>query len=754
MAEKKRKRDIGVRIANSLSVLLVIFLGTAFLFENWVAGITIDYTIAGVIILAALAIIISIIRTALNLYKLASNIPGVLFLFYTMLMGVNHWATSHFMIVCLAFCGISCLYSSFNRTVIYVILQNIAIGFLVIRGTPVSGPEVSILVTLVNWVLCIFASVVMVILTRSATIVLNRAIEHQTSFRNLLATTENYVAMIDESNKVVYASRTLAEMGRVKETELVQGRPLLDLFPGKGLKLLAGDMIREKGNYAKDWEFTLNGQKRYFKAASNSLPGGHSGSLISLYDMTHLAERDEIAAMKDSMKIGLFFMDQNYIIQDHYSRYLEEMLSETDLFGRLFTDIIADSVNPSEMEGIKDYFDMVRERTLDQEMLDDINPLNELHYVNAKTGERKVFQFVFGTVERGQGEVFLLVTVYDITTSVELQQRLAEEEGKRQEEMQAVFELIQVDPNVFSDFMSDMEFEFNSIDTVLKNEKHSTYDALVKIYQSAHAIKSNAVILGLNIFGNKVHKLEAKIKKLRDQEGEVPFIEMLNLTMDIEKISQEREGFKEIIDKLQSYAGSSNGGGKAEKQNVKVMIESLSKTASKGAEDLEKMIKFVPHEIDPEAIDKGPRRVMKDVLMQLIRNSVVHGIETPEERKANGKNETGIIKLLIKMSEDRKQINIKLTDDGRGLDYRKIAEKAILKNVIKKEDANNKDMLIKAIFAPGFSTAEDEDGVHAGRGIGLNLVRDRLKEIKGNIRLRSESGKGIVFIITIPVSAA
>jgi len=318
--------------------------------------------------------------------------------------------------------------------------------------------------------------------------------------------------------------------------------------------------------------------------------------------------------------------------------------------------------------------------------------------------------------------------------------------------MQSVFELIKVEPDVFSDFMEDMEHEIDQIDKILKNDSLTTHEALVKIYQSVHAVKSNAVILGLSIFGNKMHALESKIKKLREVEGEVPFGEMLNLTMDIEKISKEKEGFKDTLSKLQSYAGGGGKGGeKGEKQNIRVLVESLAKTTSKVADDLEKQIKFISSDIDPEAIDRGPRRVIKEVLMQLIRNSALHGIEMPEERKAKGKNEMGIIKLSIKMTEDHKGIHVKLTDDGRGLDYKKIAEKALAKNLIKKEDAKNPDILSKVIFMPGFSTADTET-VHGGRGIGLDLVRDRIKEVKGNIRLKSEPNKGTLFFISLPVN--
>jgi len=746
MATKKTETAKPKKIANAASVAMVLFLSAAFIFEMIIYNVEVNYYLAGVIIFLTLIVLISIFRTSLNHYKMTFNVPFTVLMFYTSLMFLCGWKTNYYLLVCVALCVVSCLYSHFYRSLVFLIFQNLFIGLLLLFKYPVGGVNTPSVEVMIGWAVCLFASIVVLIITRAATVSLEKALEHQNSFRDLLATTENFVAMVDEHNEIVYGSKTLSGLGNVDDPLLIQGRPLIDLFPGKSLKVYAGKLLKEKDDYAEDWEFMLNGQKRYFKAASHKLAGGSSGTLINLYDMTHLAERDEIAVMKDSMKIGLFFMDRNYVIQDHYSRYLEEMLDEENLFGKLLTDIISASVSSNEMEAIQDYIKMILERAYDQEMLEDINPLAELHYVNKNTGTRKVFQFAFATVERGKGEVFILVTLYDITARVELQERLAEEESRRKEEMEAVFEVIQVQPDVFNDFMGDMEHEFDNIDKIQKSETLSAHDSLVKTYQCVHAIKSNAVILGLNIFGNKVHNLESKIKKLREMEGEVPFSEMLDLTMDIEKLSVEKEGFRDIIDKLQSYTQS--GGNK--KQNIKVLIESLTKTATRTAEDQDKLIQFLADDIDTEAIDKGPRREMKEILMQLIRNSAVHGIEMPDVRKAKGKKETGTVKLSIKMSEDRKMINIKLSDDGNGLNFQKISQRALERKLIKPEDAQNRDMLLKIIFSPGFSTA-DTEGVHAGRGIGLNLVRDRVKEINGSVKLRSEDGKGTLFLITVPV---
>jgi two-component system chemotaxis sensor kinase CheA len=749
MAKKKIENVKLRKFANISSVIMIIFISAAYIIEIRISNIETNIIFVWLVIILGIITVYSIINTSINHHKLAFNVPLVLMAFYVVLMSMANWQVSHYFIISLAVCTISCIYSNYRRTLFFIIAQNLLTAYLVFMGFTISGPGTPLFLVFYYWIACLFSSLILLMLTRSATVVLNRALEQQHSFNELLATTENYVAMIDSQNHVIYASKTLSSLTNTEDPTLVQGRPLLDLFPGRSLKLNAGKLLKEKEDYAEDWEFSLDGQKRYFKAASHGLQDGSGGTLISLYDMTYLAERDEIAAMKDSLRIGIFFMDNNFIIQDHYSRYLEELLSQKNLFGRFFPDIIADSVSTNELSSIKDYFRMVLEQTYDQDMLEDINPLNELHYVNNDTSDTKVFQCTFTIVERGRGEVFLLVTIYDITARVELQKRLEEEEGKRQEEMQAIFELIQVDPDVFSDFMDDMEHEFGTIDKTLRNDAISPHEVLVKVYQSVHAVKSNAVILGLNIFGNKVHNLESKIKKLREKEGEVSFNEMLTLIMDIEIISKEREGFKEVISKLKTYAGGSGESG--EKKNVKLLVDSLATAISKASEEIENQAKLVATDIDAHAIEIGPRRVIKEILTQLVRNSVVHGIEAPDERVKKGKNETGTVKLSIKMAENGKQIHIRYSDDGKGLDYKKIAKKAISRKIIKKEEAENENMLLKAIFAPGFSTA-DVEGVHGGRGIGLNLVRDRIKEVNGTIRLRSEIDKGIVFQIVIPVS--
>jgi two-component system chemotaxis sensor kinase CheA len=305
--------------------------------------------------------------------------------------------------------------------------------------------------------------------------------------------------------------------------------------------------------------------------------------------------------------------------------------------------------------------------------------------------------------------------------------------------------VIHVDPAVFGDFIDDTEYEFNIINKVLKDKSVSAKEVMVSIYQSVHAIKSNALILGLENFSGKIHELENTIRKFRDG-GEITFENVLHVTVELEKIMKEKDKFRNIIGKIESFRTTT--GGSNQRQDRHVLLETLSKACEKAAEDYGKNAVFGVDELDDSILEHGPRRTIKEVLTQLVRNSISHGIEMPEERKSKGKNSQGKIRLSI--TRKNGLIHLKLSDDGSGLDFEKIRKRALSLDLISKEEANDKNKLLKVIFSSGFSTAETAD-LHAGRGIGLNLVRERLGELNGSVKISSKPGKGTTFNLFIPI---
>ncbi|MDR2133744.1 MAG: hypothetical protein LBP27_01455 [Treponema sp.] len=142
-------------------------------------------------------------------------------------------------------------------------------------------------------------------------------------------------------------------------------------------------------------------------------------------------ERDTIAAMKDALKVGLFFMDKNFIIQDQYSKFLETVLGIKNLRGKKFTSLIAPSIRKSEITSLIEYFVLLFKRgasgrRFDEKMLENLNPIQEMVYTSPETGEVKDLRCNFVPVDRGNGKLFVLGNIQDITSEKKMQKRLAE----------------------------------------------------------------------------------------------------------------------------------------------------------------------------------------------------------------------------------------------------------------------------------------------------------------------------------------
>lgn len=162
-------------------------------------------------------------------------------------------------------------------------------------------------------------------------------------------------------------------------------------------------------------------------------------------------------------------------------------------------------------------------------------------------------------------------------------------------------------------------------------------------------------------------------------------------------------------------------------------------------------INFVVSGQDTE-MDKNVIEQISDPLVHILRNSIDHGIESRESRKAHRKSETGTV--LLSARYEGSEIWISIQDDGAGLDRDKILAKAIKNGLVKGDPANLSDKEIYAfIFEPGFSTAAVVSEV-SGRGVGLDVVKKNLEKIRGKVEIKTEKGKGTEFILTIPLTMA
>ncbi len=170
--------------------------------------------------------------------------------------------------------------------------------------------------------------------------------------------------------------------------------------------------------------------------------------------------------------------------------------------------------------------------------------------------------------------------------------------------------------------------------------------------------------------------------------------------------------------------------------------------ARKNAKKVE--LKIIGEETE---IDKTVAELLGDPLVHLVRNSVDHGIESPEERINKGKGENGLV--ILKASQEGNMIIIEIIDDGAGMDHEKIKNKAVEKGLISEDTAaamSDKDAL-SLIFRAGLSTAKEVTDI-SGRGVGMDVVKTNITKLKGRIDLSSDLGHGSKVRIELPLTLA
>ena len=151
-------------------------------------------------------------------------------------------------------------------------------------------------------------------------------------------------------------------------------------------------------------------------------------------------------------------------------------------------------------------------------------------------------------------------------------------------------------------------------------------------------------------------------------------------------------------------------------------------------------------ELDRQVVDK-----MLPCLEHMLRNAVIHGIESPAERTRAGKAETGVLTVALK--REGSQVIIEVGDDGRGLNLEAIRARAVQRGIVRSEQILTMDQAIQLVFEPGFSTAESVTQ-SAGRGVGMDVVASQVRKLGGSVSLRTSPGEGTVISTRLPFSMA
>lgn len=467
-------------------------------------------------------------------------------------------------------------------------------------------------------------------------------------------------------------------------------------------------------------------------------------------DQAAAAARNETKEILQTVGSGLFLLDREMNIGSQYSTELERLLGKTDLGGKNLLEILADiAENPRDLDTAASFVQQLYNPRTKERLIAGLNPLIRcpMNIVNQSgKKETRYFDFKFNRVYHAGEIVRVLVNVNDVTDAVLLENKIETEREQNDLRMEMLNTILKTDPQLLSDFIQQTKKRNESINEILKKpgQRQTDFEEKIRsIFRQVHSLKGDASSLGLHGFISLAEVLETSLKELQRKIALVGE-DFLPLTVSLEELFS----LTEIIEDLNNRIAGNNSAAQAV-FHAEPVKEQLSKFVAELAERNHKEVDFSCIGMDNIPLNVHLKSHLNELAVQMLRNAVVHGIETPENRLSMHKLAAGHLRLALEEAGDT--IKLSIQDDGAGIDYEKIRNKLIQNGTYSHEEASKLSVneLIQQIFIHGFSTAEysSED---AGCGVGMDIIKEKVRQLGGKISLATKAGAYTRIVLTIP----
>jgi two-component system, chemotaxis family, sensor kinase CheA len=371
------------------------------------------------------------------------------------------------------------------------------------------------------------------------------------------------------------------------------------------------------------------------------------------------------------------------------------------------------------------------------------------------------------------------VSVADITARVDLARELTASQNQAQAQVDTLLGILHVDPLQLASFLSDSEASMKMINAVLREparEEGAFRRKLDSLFRQAHSVKGEAASLGLSSIESRAHAFEEDLKALREKP-DLSGNDFLPLVIKLDDLLTHLQSINDLVTRLSKLHVKTEEPGHATTAVVEGVVQPKNPQGREAAPSpetpspadepprpeiaplLQRLAARVAGESGKETtlecvgFDTIPnlyRRLIKDVAVQAVRNAVVHGIEPRPVRESLGKSPTGAVRIEFQSLPDACRLTIE--DDGAGLSSERIKEAAVQKGLITAAQAESMDarQTLSLLFQAGFSMAEHVTK-DAGRGIGMNLIAERVREAGGRVSIGTRPGKFTRISVSLPL---
>jgi len=476
----------------------------------------------------------------------------------------------------------------------------------------------------------------------------------------------------------------------------------------------------------------------------------------------------------ETVNEGLFLMGSDFIIQPGYSK-ITEGIFQRPIDGISFLDLLSPAPNavlePVVSEetrlAAKHYLDLVLNPRIKEKLIQQTNPLGEIEFriVEPKGKQRSKFlEFRFNRVVEGGKTTQIMVTVLDSTSRIALTRQIKENEAKAKSQIEMLFGIMHLDPPILGEFLNHTKSEITGMLNFLEAEQFGSRAGelgversdrylrlLQKISRSIHLIKGNAAMLRLSYFESLANQIEEKISAVR-ANASLSGEQFLPITTGLGSLLDKIEMTHDLIGRLLSMQRVFGTAAKDSGQNDFTPLVAL---ANEIAERNGKQVRVDLQIENGLARLKSPlRETAPGLLAQLVRNAVLHGIETPGERLSHRKHPIGEIRISAHLQDGvQKRIVLAVRDDGRGINYPLLRRRAVQLGYagVNTIELWTQKQLLGLLFEIGFTTM-DRPTIDGGRGVGLDAVRDWIAKLGGVLNVSSKEGEYCEFRLEIPMA--
>ncbi len=508
-------------------------------------------------------------------------------------------------------------------------------------------------------------------------------------------------------------------------------------------------------------------------------------ALSSVREISHKAQAraDKLESMTDalnklqeesdtifnSVDHGLCLLDKNHDIGQRVSRAMYDIFETEHISERSLQSLLAPLITEKDIKTLDSYLKLQFTPSTLSSQLDRYNPLKQIEITlnwDGKNFSTKHLSFDFERIMAGNEVEAVLVTITDVTETVALESKLQRESEAQERKTNLILEIIGNDANQLNLFLAQSEKTLNQINDSLKDkslnqqEAVSSKELVEDVFRKVHNMKGNAAMIGLKTVTEILHKVEGGLTELR-AKSVVKGEEFLSALVHLATLKERLEDYEEISQTiLKDFAISKHSAHEVKKTKSQTLANDIAKFSTKLASDMGKKV-FTRCHFEMEQMSENGLSAMKDVMIQMTRNSIVHGIELPEQRVKHGKLAEGLISLHCERDDESSNIlgvpayHFVFRDDGAGLDIEMIKSRALELGLRSERElgAMTEPDIAKLIFEPSFSTAESVDE-HAGRGMGMDIIKQKImKDLNGKLTMSFAAGAHMQLACYIPVSS-